>query len=386
MMSDSIIDTPAHWRSATLGELCAGSDSGIFVGANSHAATADSAKFKTRAGDILCTRRGDAGRPGLIGDDNAGDVCSDGHFLVRTSSSNIHPRYLFQYLAHPNVQGWLKRQAPGATMKHLKKSFLSALPVAVPPISEQRRLADMTAPIDEKISVLARINATLERAMRVILQSMQSSDSRQAALSECCQRIENGRTPARSNPAFWDADGIPWLTSGEVRQSVIVSTQERISQEGMQQSYLKLWPKRTTVVALFGSTAGQVARLAIDSCANQACCGLVPKPGYEALIFLRLSAATEALRRQTNGSVIAALNQKTLAEFPIEIPAERELARLNQIVEPMLEKIAFNLRQTAALSQLRDALIRKFFAGELQPAKITKRRLVQHRVAEPAGV
>ena len=73
------------------------------------------------------------------------------------------------------------------------------------------------------------------------------------------ESIHNGGTPKRSEPRYWESGEIPWLTSGEVRQSFILGTQKFISREGLAKSSAKMVPERSILVALYGATAGQVS-------------------------------------------------------------------------------------------------------------------------------
>ncbi|NCB17847.1 MAG: hypothetical protein EOM65_16950, partial [Synergistales bacterium] len=51
---------------------------------------------------------------------------------------------------------------------------------------------------------------------------------RPATIAECCVKVQNGGTPKRSKEAYWLPGTIPWLTSGEVRQTVIVGGAEQL--------------------------------------------------------------------------------------------------------------------------------------------------------------
>src|SRR5207248_148756 len=103
-------------------------------------------------------------------------------------------------------------------------------------------------------------------------------------------------TPQRSEPRFWNGN-IPWLTSAEVRQQVITSAENRISREGLVESSMKLWPHGTTIVAMAGTTAGKVAWLAMESTANQACCGLMPPKELQLYVYTHMVSYATALCR-----------------------------------------------------------------------------------------
>ncbi len=181
-----------------------------------------------------------------------------------------------------------------------------------------------------------------------------------------CKRIENGGTPKRSEPKYWEPAIIPWLTSGEVRQSIVISTENFISNEGLADSSAKLWPSGTTVVALYGATAGQVCFLAEEMCANQACCGLIPTENMRYYIYLRASLSIEEFERQTRGSAQQNLSQQIVADFPVIIPDYGVLERFDKAVKPIFSKWISNLYESRTLAALRDALLPKLMSGEVR--------------------
>lgn len=189
---------------------------------------------------------------------------------------------------------------------------------------------------------------------------------RVGAFKDCCKRIENGGTPKRSEPKYWEPEIIQWLTSGEVRQSIVTSRENFISNEGLANSSAKLWPSGTTVVALYGATAGQVCFLAQEMCATQACCGLIPSENMRLYIYLRASLSVEAFERQTRGSAQQNLSQQIVADFPTTIPDYGVLERFDKAVWPIFDKWISNLSESHTLAVLRDALLPKLMSGEIR--------------------
>ena len=99
-------------------------------------------------------------------------------------------------------------------------------------------------------------------------------------VSKYCEKVQNGGTPKRNEPTYWENGTIPWLTSGEVRQSIIVEVKSRISEVGFNKSSAKWVPKFSTLVALYGATAGEVSLNSFALTTNQAVCALIPSPNY----------------------------------------------------------------------------------------------------------
>jgi type I restriction enzyme S subunit len=86
----------------------------------------------------------------------------------------------------------------------------------------------------------------------------------------------SGGTPRRTNQSYYSGD-IPWLKSGEMNDSLISQAEEFITEEGLNNSSAKIFPKGTLLVAMYGATAGKTGILDIDASTNQAVCAVTPK-------------------------------------------------------------------------------------------------------------
>lgn len=96
-------------------------------------------------------------------------------------------------------------------------------------------------------------------------------------ISNLCHKIYTGGTPYRKNKEFWKNGEIPWIKSGEVRNSVILVTGEKINRLGLDNSAAKYYPPKTVLFALYGQgpTAGRVAYIENKMTSNQAVLGLI---------------------------------------------------------------------------------------------------------------
>jgi restriction endonuclease S subunit len=129
------------------------------------------ARYLVRKGDIVYSRRGDVERRALIGQREDGWLCGTGCLRVRLGDGGVNPRFASYYLGHPNVREWIVRHAHGATMPNLNTSILSALPIVVPPLDDQRAIAHILGTLDDKIELNRRMNETLEAMARAIFKS-----------------------------------------------------------------------------------------------------------------------------------------------------------------------------------------------------------------------
>ncbi len=199
-------EIPEHWELTTLGEICKRGGGNIQTGpfgSQLHAsdyvpvgvpsimpvnigenrliekgiariteADADRlGKHRVTAGDIIYSRRGDVERRALVRDAQEGWFCSTGCLKVRLGNGVIDPEFASHYLGHPSVRQWIVRHAVGATMPNLNTAIMEAIPFALPPLSEQKAIAQILGAMDDKIELDRRMNATLEAMARALFQS-----------------------------------------------------------------------------------------------------------------------------------------------------------------------------------------------------------------------
>ena len=89
----------------------------------------------------------------------------------------------------------------------------------------------------------------------------------------------SGATPYRGRPEYYKGQ-INWITSGELNYNIITDTNEKITEEAVRNTNLKILPKGTFLFAITGleaeGTRGSCAITGIDATTNQSCMALFP--------------------------------------------------------------------------------------------------------------
>jgi type I restriction enzyme S subunit len=191
-------------------------------------------------------------------------------------------------------------------------------------------------------------------------------------IQDCCVQIQNGGTPRRDEPRFWDGGNIPWLASGEVRQSIITATESFITEEGLAESSAKWVPAFSTVVALYGATAGQVSFTSSRLTTNQAVCALIPKKDFAFFNYLTMRGATAELENKAVGSAQQNISKGIVEEPQVVLPPPALVGRFADVASPLFGRWISNLHQSRTLATLRDALLPKLLSGELSVAQLNK--------------
>jgi len=127
-----------------------------------------------------------------------------------------------------------------------------------------------------------------------------------------------GGTPLKSKKEYYDGGNIPWLLSGEICNKNITHSKNYITVAGVENSSAKLFPPNTTLIAMYGATAGQVGILRFSSATNQAVCGILPSDKFlPEFLFYYLSHYKETLLLEVSGVAQPNLSQVKIKNVPI---------------------------------------------------------------------
>ena len=179
----------------------------------------------------------------------------------------------------------------------------------------------------------------------------------------------SGGTPKRGVSAYYGGD-IPWLKSGELNDGIIFSAEEYITNEGLQNSSAKLFPKGSLLIALYGATVGKLGILNFDSTTNQAICCIYQHEMYNKyFLFYYLLNHKKYLIKQGKGGAQSNINQEIIKNLIIPLPPLNEQRRIVGKIEEEfgkidvgVEKLRFALEQ---IKQYRQAVLKSAFDGKL---------------------
>jgi type I restriction enzyme S subunit len=175
--------------------------------------------------------------------------------------------------------------------------------------------------------------------------------------------IRLGGTPDRSEKKYWNGN-IPWVSSGEVANKVILDTKEKITSEGFKNSSTNMIPAGSLLMAIIGQgkTRGQTAILGIDACTNQNVAAFVFNRELVDPQYVWCWAKSKYLshRGDGHGGAQPALNGKKVRSFIFPLAPIKEQQRIVSEVN-RLSKICDTLKsrlQSAQQTQihLADAL------------------------------
>jgi type I restriction enzyme S subunit len=165
-----------------------------------------------------------------------------------------------------------------------------------------------------------------------------------------------GGTPNRSRDDYFNGD-IPWISSGEVNQSYINKTKEYITLLGLENSSAKWIPKGAVLLAMYGATAGQVAKLKIRATANQAVLALLPNEEIldKDFLYHLLNIEKDKILFFAQGSGQPNLSKGLIDRYFISFPESKNtqigIAKILDTIDTVIEQTQSAIAKYKAIKQ-----------------------------------
>lgn len=180
-------------------------------------------------------------------------------------------------------------------------------------------------------------------------------------------KVSSGGTPSRKKDSYWVNGTIPWVTTAEVKFNVITDTEQKITEEGLQNSSAKLYPKDTILMAMYGQgkTRGQVAKLGMEASTNQACAALQLNEGFDVDYYYQyLTSQYENIRELANSGGQQNLSGGIVKNIQVPIPPLPEQQKIAKILSTWDKAIGTTERLIDNSTQQKKALMQQLLTGK----------------------
>lgn len=172
----------------------------------------------------------------------------------------------------------------------------------------------------------------------------------------------SGTTPPSDNPEWYDGD-VCWVTTGELREKVILDTEKKVSRDALSNfSALKVFPKGSLAIAMYGATIGRLGIFGVDAATNQACCVLYGQKVFGTMFtFYWLQAFRDQIILLASGGGQPNISQEKVRSIRIACPSTDEqqaIARFLDTKTALIDALVAQKRELInKLKEKRSALI-----------------------------
>lgn len=334
----------------------------------------------TEFGDIIYARRGDIEKCAYVTTNEEKWLCGTGCLKIRCKNE-VNSRFIAYLLSTAECKKWITGNAVGTTMLNLSKGILSNLPLIIPSLVDQRRIASVLSSLDRKIELNNKINADLEEMAQAIFKNwfvdfepfkdgkfvnselgMIPEGWKVGTLTEIASYM-NGLAMQKYPPENIE-DSLPVLKIKELGQGFCGTDSDRCSCNIKDECKIHngdvifSWSGTLLVDVWCGGDCGLNQHL-FKVTSND-----YPKWFY---YYWTKHHLQEFIHIAKDKAVtMGHIKRGHLEEALVAIPDNDSMEKAHKLFEPILSKMISLRLENSRLSLLRDTLLPRFMSGELE--------------------
>jgi type I restriction enzyme, S subunit len=301
----------------------------------------------------------------------SGQFWVNNHAHIVKGKKDFYNKLIVYYMQNLDLNPFLT----GAVQPKLNKAALTSIPFFLPSDEkEQTAIASVLSSLDDKIDLLHRQNATLEKMAETLFRQWFVEEAKEEWESDTLGNLFDigiGRTPPRKEHHWFSENptDIKWVSIKDMGTSgvYISSVSEYLTQDAVNRFSIPIIPENTVMLS-FKMTIGRLAISTENMLSNEAIAHFKVKKDsrlFSEFLYLYLKTYQWEQLGSTS-SIVEAINSQMIKDMEIFIPDEKLLNTFKEVIDPYFKKIKSNQTQIRTLTALRDNLLPKLMSGEVK--------------------
>ncbi|MGI6697181.1 MAG: restriction endonuclease subunit S [Clostridia bacterium] len=318
-------------------------------------------------GTVLLTSRAPIGYVAIA----ENEICTNQGFKSLVPNPDKAHNLFLLYWIKSNVE-YLQSIGTGTTFQEISGSVLKDVDIILPPLPEQKAIAEVLSSLDDKIDLLTRQNKTLEDLAQAYFRKWfieDASDEWEVGKAKDYFEIGIGKTPPRKEEHWFSKNNndVVWVSISDMGKAgmFIGDSSEYLTKNAVKQFNIKRVPKGAIILS-FKLTVGRVAIALRDFTTNEAIAHFIYRNLYEREYLYFYLKTFDYYSLGSTSSIATAVNSKIIKDMPFVMPDVETLKKYHKIAAPMFSKIESNTNQILTLQKIRDTLLPKLISGEIR--------------------
>ncbi|HEX9667811.1 MAG TPA: restriction endonuclease subunit S [Thermodesulfobacteriota bacterium] len=332
--------------------------------------------------DILISVRAPVGEVNI----SPSKVCiGRGLAAIRCKSNRLSHSFLFYYFKHNSKR--FEAISTGSTFKAVRKNDLESFELPIPPLPEQKKIAEILSTVDKAIEKVDEDIEKTQRLKRGLMQELLTGrwnpvDSRQARREFKQTEIGNipkewevvkiknlgkvitGKTPATSNKAYWNGD-VPFVTPADMGETNYVYKTERYVSEVGAKRIGFILPKDAVLVVCIGSTIGKTGLTYTNCITNQQINTIICSEGINSYYVYYAITFKNQFLKSFSGTAAVPIIKKSLFEiFRLSLPSLPEQKKIAEILSTVDKRLELLRKKREKLVRVKKGLMNDLLSGK----------------------
>lgn len=356
-------------------------------------------KFESYPGDILLVHKGTLGQIGLMPRARRYPryIMGNSMMRVRCDPAKLLPEYLYYWLSSADGQHYLFSRVSQVGVPQIQTPLTTlrqaALPV--PPLAEQRAIANILGALDDKIELSRRMNEALEAMAQALFKGWFvdfapvrcKAEGRDPDLPKSLSHLfpnsfENSEIG--EIPHGWRVGTVDDEFELTMGQSPPGNTYNEAGEGtplfqgrtdfGFRFPLPRVYCTSPTRFAQPGDTlvsvrapVGDLNMAAERCCIGRGVASVRHRAGYRSYTYYFMQFLRQVFNQfEAEGTVFGSINKKDFHAISRVAPPNEVTAAFEQLIFPLDEKVKVNSEESQTLTSLRDTLLPKLISGDLR--------------------
>lgn len=338
-------------------------------------------RFQVQENDLVISCSGTVGKVTIISKDDPKGIISQALLILRVNPNIILPKYLqYFFISSKGYNSIISRSSGSVQVNIAKRDVIESIPLSLPPVPTQQKIAAILSSLDDKIEMNNKININLEQQAQALFKNwfvdFEPFGGKMPEVWKECKaeeyfEITIGKTPPRKEQEWFSEEKtdqtIKWVSISDMGSCgmFISESSEYLTTEAINKFNVKLVPKNTVLLS-FKLTVGRVAITDDELCTNEAIAHFgTNNPEITEYLYIYLKNFNYQTMGSTS-SIAIAVNSKIIKAMPFVLPDKETISSFHKIVSPLFEQIRNNQNESKKLAMLRDTLLPKLMNGEIE--------------------
>jgi len=300
---------------------------------------------------------------------SAQDRTWESHLMrVRLDPLIASPAYYYYYFKSPIGRSYIEAIIQQVAAAGIRGSDLRRIQVPVPPIGEQRAIAEILGALDHKITA----NRCLTDTAVSLVDAEYERCARESVFSELTfgdvAGVGGGGTPRTSTPEYWDGS-VPWATPTDVTAlpgPYLTTTSRAISEAGLASCSSPLYPAGS-ILMTSRATIGRFAIAQQTMAVNQ---GFIVVNAHEAdlqwWLFHDMRCRVDEFVSHANGATFLELSRGKFKQFRVRLVDAAVIKQFGYFAEAVHGRAGAAVVESVQLAATRDTLLPKLISGRIR--------------------
>ncbi|HAC32629.1 MAG TPA: restriction endonuclease subunit S [Treponema sp.] len=341
------------------------------------------ARITPTVNDLILAREAPAGNIAIIKENMEPLALGQRTVLIRPNPEKVCPDFLVYYLLAPQQQNELLGRATGATVAHVNIPIINNLPVSLPPLETQQKIAGILSAYDDLIENNRKQIKLLEEAAQKlykewfvklnfpghenvkIVDGVPEGWKKGSVLSfEYFKQINPAVQKFEGEKTYYATADVNGTSLDGIGEKVTYS--KRPSRASVQPAEKSVWFARMSNSYKILCCYGRSESLAQNSIISSGFAGFKSEDKYFGFIFTTIASDffNQEKNRYATGATQVSLTNEGLRRIIILVPTEDLMIKFSSIVNPLIKKMEVLKEQIKILQSSRDKLLPKLMNGD----------------------